>query len=94
MKKIFILLFVLVAFLQSCKQKDVCADVVCPNGQICVDGTCVGYTTNNVIVSYNISTNTTWTSTNVYELSGRITVLAGITLTIEPGPIIKGRPGT
>ena len=93
MKKIFILLFVLVAFLQSCKQKDACADIVCPNGQICVDGTCQGSTT-NVVVSSNISSNTTWTSDNVYELSGRITVLNGVTLTIEPGTIIKGQAGT
>lgn len=93
MKKIFILFFVLVAFLQSCKQKDACADIVCPNGQICVDGTCQGSTT-NVIVSSNISSNTTWTSDNVYELSGRITVLNGVTLTIEPGTIIKGQAGT
>ena len=88
MKKIFILLLVLMSVLQSCKQKDVCSDVVCPNGQVCVDGTCVGQTT-NVLVTSNITTNTTWTSENVYELAGRITVVDGVTLTIEPGTIIK-----
>jgi hypothetical protein len=93
MKKLFILLFVVMAILQSCKQKDTCVDTICPNGQVCVDGTCQGSTT-NVIVSSNISTNTTWTSDNVYELSGRITVLNGVILTIEPGTIIKGQVGT
>ena len=93
MKKLFILFFVLLSFLQSCKQKDVCMDVVCPNGQVCVDGTCQGITT-NVIVTTNITTNTTWTSDNVYELAGRITVTSGVYLTIEPGTIIKGQAGT
>jgi len=93
MKKLFILLFVMIAFLQSCKQKDACADIVCPNGQVCVDGTCVGQTTNVVVIS-NIISNTTWTSDNVYELAGRITVVNGVTLTIEPGTIIKGQAGT
>ena len=68
-------------------------DAVCPNGQVCVDGTCQG-TTTNVIVTSNITTNTTWTSDNVYELAGRITITNGTTLTIEPGTIIKGQAGT
>ena len=93
MKKLFILFFVLLSLLQSCKQKDVCMDAVCPNGQVCVDGTCQG-TTTNVIVTSNITTNTTWTSDNVYELAGRITITNGTTLTIEPGTIIKGQAGT
>jgi hypothetical protein len=50
--------------------------------------------TENTIVTDNISENTTWTSDNVYELAGRITVLDGATLTIEPGTIIKGQAGT
>ena len=93
MKKLFILLFVVLASLQSCKQKDTCADTVCPNGQVCVDGTCQG-TTTNVVISSNITSNTTWTADNVYELGGRITVLDGVTLTIEPGTVIKGQAGT
>ena len=93
MKKLFILLFVVLASLQSCKQKDACADVVCPNGQVCVDGTCQGSST-NVLITTNISVNTVWTADNVYELGGRITVLNGVTLFIEPGTIIKGQVGT
>lgn len=93
MKKLFILLFVVLASLQSCKQKDACADVICPVGQVCVDGTCQGSST-NILITTNISVNTTWTANNVYELGGRITVLPGVSLTIEPGTIIKGQVGT
>ena len=50
--------------------------------------------TGNVIVTSNISSSTTWTSDKVYQLGGRITVLDGVTLTIEPGTIIKGEAGT
>jgi hypothetical protein len=44
-------------------------------------------------VSANISSNTTWEAGKIYILEGRITVLPDITLTIEPGVIIKGREG-
>lgn len=50
--------------------------------------------TGNVIVTQNITENTTWTSDKVYQLAGRITVVNGATLTIEPGTIIKGEMGT
>lgn len=50
--------------------------------------------TGNIVITDNISANTTWTQGNVYELGGRITVLDGATLTIEPGTIIKGQAGT
>lgn len=50
--------------------------------------------TGNIVVSSNISSNTTWTRGNVYQLGGRITVLDGATLTIEPGVIVKGEAGT
>lgn len=93
-KNLFALTLLAVAIsFSSCTTEDKCANVICPNGQVCVDGTCKG-TTTNVIVSSNISANTTWTADNIYELAGRITVLSGITLTIEPGTIIKGQAGT
>ena len=47
-----------------------------------------------VSVSDNIDANTTWETGNVYILEGRIAVLDGVTLTIEPGVIIKGREGS
>lgn len=46
-----------------------------------------------VTVSGNISENTTWESTNVYQLSGRVSILDGATLTIEAGTIIKAEDG-
>lgn len=47
----------------------------------------------NIVINENISENTTWTNDNVYQLGGRIAVLDGVTLTIEPGTIIKGEAG-
>lgn len=57
------------------------------------NGTGIIDDTGNVIVTENITENTTWTSDKVYELGGRIAVEAGATLTIEPGTIIKGQAG-
>jgi len=45
-------------------------------------------------VNSNINENTTWSAGKVYILGGRITVVNGVTLTIEPGTIIKGEAGT
>lgn len=78
--------------LTSCTEEDKCASVTCSNGQVCIDGTCVGATTNKVISS-NITSDVTWTADNVYELGKRVTVEAGATLTIEAGTIIKGQAG-
>lgn len=47
-----------------------------------------------VTISQNIAANETWSSSKTYILAGRITVLAGATLTIEPGTVIKGQVGT
>jgi len=49
------------------------------------------YPTANVIVpAGHITTNTTWTSNNTYLLNGWVYVDAGVTLTIQPGTIIRG----
>ena len=45
-------------------------------------------------VSSNIVTNTTWVTGNTYVLENRIAVVDGVTLTIEPGVIIKGQVGS
>ncbi len=47
-----------------------------------------------VSVTQNISTNTTWTTGTIYILEGRIAILEGVTLTIQPGVIVKGREGS
>ncbi len=46
--------------------------------------------TNRVNVAANIAADVIWTSDNVYQLDGRITVLDGVTLTIEAGTRIEG----
>ena len=38
----------------------------------------------------DISSNTTWTNNNVYLLDGWVYVVDGVTLTIEPGTVIRG----
>ncbi len=70
--------------LTSCKKDDDNNDVVTPPVE----------TPGTVVVTSNITSNTTWTAGTVYQLAGRITVTAGVTLTIEPGTIIKGEAGT
>lgn len=47
-----------------------------------------------VVVSGDISTNTTWTKNNTYLLSGFVYVLDGATLSIEAGTVIKGDKAT
>lgn len=46
-----------------------------------------------VVVSGLIEADQTWTADNIYELAGRVIVKTGVTLTIEPGTVIKGREG-
>lgn len=53
-----------------------------------------GVYTNRITVSGNIASNTTWTNNNLYVLSGIVSVLNNATLTIEPGTIIQGSPGS
>ena len=50
-----------------------------------------GYISAQVNVTADITSNTTWTSNNVYLLDGLIFVHTGVTLTIEPGTVIKGK---
>lgn len=47
-----------------------------------------------ISVNGNITENTTWETGKVYVLESRIAVLNGVTLTIEPGVIVKGQAGT
>jgi hypothetical protein len=47
-----------------------------------------------VTVSSSISANTTWETGKTYILAGRIFVLDGATLTIQPGVVVKGQVGS
>ncbi|MDX2184978.1 MAG: hypothetical protein SFW08_13455 [Gemmatimonadaceae bacterium] len=46
--------------------------------------------TNRVLVTGNITSNTTWTANNIYELQGIVSVQGGAALTIEAGTRIEG----
>ncbi len=48
------------------------------------------YPASTITVSGTISSNTTWTSNQVYKLSGVVYVDSLVTLTIQPGTIIRG----
>lgn len=47
-----------------------------------------------VTKSGQITADETWISSNIYILAGKVVVEDGVTLTIEPGTIIKGQKGT
>ncbi len=50
-------------------------------------------TPSNIEYSGVISESVTWTKENIYELSGRVVVPSGVTLTIEAGTVVKAYPG-
>ena len=54
-------------------------------------GDLAGGTAGTVHVTADISSNTTWTANNVYDMDGLIFVDSLATLTIEPGTVIKAR---
>lgn len=58
------------------------------------DATAIVNINNTVLVSDNITSDTTWRDGRTYVLGGRIAVEAGATLTIEPGVVVKGQAGT
>ena len=45
------------------------------------------------VITSNITENTTWETGNTYILGSRVAVVDGVTLTIEPGVVVKGRSG-
>ncbi len=83
----------------SCKKKG-CTDPTAVNYNSNAekdDGSCeaaIVIANTNTIKTGFISSNETWISTQVYELNGKVVVESGVTLTIEPGTIIKGAEGT
>lgn len=85
----------------SCK-KEGCTDETATNYDADAkkdDGSCeypdpVDDDESMVMVSSNVTSNTTWSSDKVYVLTTRVAVESGATLTIEPGTIIKGEVGS
>ena len=56
-------------------------------------GTATAVHADEVLVSSNITTSTTWTSDNTYNLQGQIYVLPGATLTIQAGTVVASDTG-
>lgn len=52
-----------------------------------------GSTNETITKSGLLEADETWTSNNIYLLDKKVVVTDGVTLTIEPGTIIKGMPG-
>jgi hypothetical protein len=83
----------------SCKKKG-CTDATANNYNKEAkkdDGSCTVCSVEDesvITVSANITSNTTWTADKIWILGSRIAVTSGVTLTIEPGTIIKGQAGT
>jgi hypothetical protein len=83
-----------IAILPSCNKKEGCTDPTASNYDSEAeesDGSCV----------YDAATKTgtlaadeTWDANRIYFLQGRVVVPTGVTLTIEAGALIKGKPGT
>ena len=46
-----------------------------------------------IVVAGQITSDVTWYSDSIYTIIGRVAVVDSVTLTIEPGCIIKGAPG-
>ena len=86
----------------SCK-KEGCTDPAATNYNADIkekndDGSCIYPTPvvddSIVEVTANITANTTWKTGYTYILTTRVAVVSGVTLTIQPGVIIKGEAGT
>ncbi len=88
------LVFITISFF-SCGEDDVnpCDLLVCPDGYLCIDGDCIIDSETTRVVTGEILANTTWTNDKIYQLSNKVIVQSGVTLTIEPGTIIKGEEG-
>ncbi len=81
----------------SCK-KEGCTDETATNYDSKAkkdDGSCEYTVTDDGTVSKSgfITANETWTADKIYVLSGKVVVSSGVTLTINPGTIIKGAEG-
>ncbi len=72
-----------------------CSNNPCPDGYTCdeINRTCISEEEYEA-VSGEITSNTTWTNDRIWRLTNKVVVQSGVTLTIEPGTIIKGREGS
>lgn len=92
MKKILLSALVITSLLTSCFKQDDTPIIIEETTIIQNGGT--QETCPEVSVTGAITQNTTWTNDNIYVLNQKVVVDNGATLTINPGTIIKGTPGT
>jgi hypothetical protein len=105
-KNLLLIGAITVGLLTSCSKQEGCTDITAENFSADAEkdnGSCTYAVTvidptviNTITVSDNGSGTgtTTWTNDKVYLLEGFVFVNSGQTLTIEPGTVIKGKPGT
>ncbi len=99
---LYLLYFLVLAlFASSCsKEDDQCADLICLEGFSLVEtnGVCDCVDDNaseNIIDKAGfISSDEIWTADHIYRITGKVVVESDVTLTIEPGTIVKGAEGT
>ena len=94
MKKLFLTLLMATTLVFTGCLKDDDTPIIIEEITIIQDGGGSNSGTPIVSVTGAISANTTWTNDNIYELNQKVVVGDGVTLTIEAGTIIKGKPGT
>ena len=70
-----------------------CAGITCGPDEQCVNGVCEEIVFGENVVSGEIAVNTTWSADKIHILASKVYVKDGVTLTIEPGAVIKGREG-
>jgi len=66
----------------------------CPDGFSCVNEECVQTSGFSETKAGRITADETWTADTEYTIAGKVVVNNRVTLTIEPGTIIKGAAGT
>ena len=104
MKKLsiyFSYLIVVILLMSSCTDSnDSCDNLICQEGLTLVEvnGICdcvdEDLPDDTIEKSGFISVDETWSADRIYILDGKVVVNEGVTLTIEPGTIIKGVEGT
>lgn len=82
-----------VAVLPSCNKKEGCTDPTASNYDQDAESDNGSCTYDSATKSGTLTADETWDANRVYFLQGRVVVPSGVTLTILPGAIIKGKTG-